>query len=292
MLTGAKLGDIWAGGGPSRSGCSCTGSGRSPPRLSLFKCSNAAALAEAIGQVTLANRGRDARAHRQDSGDGRRRGRGRRADTRDGDSCRPRRRGRARVSSRHRRARSRAGAEVGARASTRIAQRDGKRLVLFIDERKSSSIAAATAIRTAHEVHARDAARIAAGTALLAGRLEQMMRELFTNRHVRSTASVDSGADASLARQRGDVLRGGVALVRGGRRAGRLQNLGQSLGTALIGAVLLTGLTTGFHERVLADAAIQPSLQQQIVSRHRGGPADGLPGAVQGNGRAGGSASP
>ena len=54
---------------------------------------------------------------------------------------------------------------------------------------------------------------------------------------------------------------------------GTSQNLGQSLGTALIGAVLLTGLTTGFHERVLADPAIPSSLQQQIVS----GTEDGLP---------------
>lgn len=54
---------------------------------------------------------------------------------------------------------------------------------------------------------------------------------------------------------------------------GASQNLGQSLGTALIGAVLLTGLTAGFHERVLADPAISPPLQQQIVS----GTEEGLP---------------
>jgi len=54
---------------------------------------------------------------------------------------------------------------------------------------------------------------------------------------------------------------------------GASQNLGQSLGTALIGAVLLVGLTTGFHNRVLADPAISPSLQQQIVS----GTEQGLP---------------
>ncbi len=54
---------------------------------------------------------------------------------------------------------------------------------------------------------------------------------------------------------------------------GAAQNLGQSLGTALIGAVLLTGLTTGFHERVLADPAIPAQVQQQVVS----GTEDGLP---------------
>ncbi|MGA2165769.1 MAG: hypothetical protein ABSH36_15060, partial [Solirubrobacteraceae bacterium] len=48
---------------------------------------------------------------------------------------------------------------------------------------------------------------------------------------------------------------------------------GQSLGTALIGAVLLTGLTTGFHERVLADPAIPAQVQQQIVH----GTEEGLP---------------
>ena len=47
---------------------------------------------------------------------------------------------------------------------------------------------------------------------------------------------------------------------------GTAQNLGQSLGTALIGATLLVGLTTGFHQRVLADQSIPDNVQQQIVS--------------------------
>ncbi len=46
---------------------------------------------------------------------------------------------------------------------------------------------------------------------------------------------------------------------------GVAQNLGQSLGTALIGAVLLTGLTAGFHDRVRADSSIPQSVQEQIV---------------------------
>ena len=54
---------------------------------------------------------------------------------------------------------------------------------------------------------------------------------------------------------------------------GAAQNLGQSLGTALIGAVLLTGLTTGFHERVLADPTIPSQVQQQVLN----GTEDGLP---------------
>jgi len=38
------------------------------------------------------------------------------------------------------------------------------------------------------------------------------------------------------------------------------------LGTALIGAVLLAGLTTGFHDHVRADSAVPPQVQEQIVS--------------------------
>jgi MFS family permease len=54
---------------------------------------------------------------------------------------------------------------------------------------------------------------------------------------------------------------------------GAAQNLGQSLGTALIGAVLLVGLTSGFQDRVLADPAVPSQLQQQIVN----GTEEGLP---------------
>jgi MFS family permease len=76
--------------------------------------------------------------------------------------------------------------------------------------------------------------------------------------------------------QLGNVVMSSVAQSRSseaGGVQGASQNLGQSLGTALIGAVLLTGLTAGFHERVLADPAIPASLQQQIVS----GTEEGLP---------------
>ena len=34
---------------------------------------------------------------------------------------------------------------------------------------------------------------------------------------------------------------------------GAAQSLGNSLGTAMIGAILLAGLTTGFHDRIRAD---------------------------------------
>jgi hypothetical protein len=47
---------------------------------------------------------------------------------------------------------------------------------------------------------------------------------------------------------------------------GAAQNLGQSLGTALIGAVLLTSLTTGFQDRVQANPALPERVQQQVAS--------------------------
>ena len=69
--------------------------------------------------------------------------------------------------------------------------------------------------------------------------------------------------------QLGNVVMSAVGQSRSseaGGLQGVAQNLGQSLGTALIGAVLLTGLTGGFHERVLADPAIPQAAQEQIVS--------------------------
>ena len=54
---------------------------------------------------------------------------------------------------------------------------------------------------------------------------------------------------------------------------GASQSLGSSLGTALIGAILLAGLTSGFHERVQSDPAIRASLQRQLVS----GSEEGVP---------------
>ena len=54
---------------------------------------------------------------------------------------------------------------------------------------------------------------------------------------------------------------------------GAAQSLGSSLGTAIIGAVLLAGLTTGFHDRIRADENVPPEVQQQIVN----GSQDGVP---------------
>ncbi|MDQ2675294.1 MAG: MFS transporter [Actinomycetota bacterium] len=46
---------------------------------------------------------------------------------------------------------------------------------------------------------------------------------------------------------------------------GSAQSLGSSLGTALIGAILLAGLTTGFHDQIRADSSIPDNVQTQIV---------------------------
>jgi MFS family permease len=47
---------------------------------------------------------------------------------------------------------------------------------------------------------------------------------------------------------------------------GSAQSLGSSLATAVIGAILLAGLTTGFHDRIRADSDIPPQVQEQIVN--------------------------
>ena len=52
---------------------------------------------------------------------------------------------------------------------------------------------------------------------------------------------------------------------------GTAQNLGAALGTAFIGAVLLTGLTTGFQDRIRANEAIPAALSEQIVSATKAG---------------------
>lgn len=83
-----------------------------------------------------------------------------------------------------------------------------------------------------------------------------------------SLAGFGAGIGLSIS-QLGNVVMSAVPEARSseaGGVQGTAQNLGQSLGTALIGAVLLVGLTSGFHNRVLADPEIPASLQQQVVS--------------------------
>ena len=68
--------------------------------------------------------------------------------------------------------------------------------------------------------------------------------------------------------QLGNVVMSSVERSRSsevGGLQGAAQSLGSSLGTALIGAVLLAGLTSGFHENVLADESIPADVQQQLV---------------------------
>lgn len=54
---------------------------------------------------------------------------------------------------------------------------------------------------------------------------------------------------------------------------GAAQSLGNSLGTALIGAILLAGLTTGFDDRIRADEGIPDQVEAQIVN----GTEEGVP---------------
>ena len=78
------------------------------------------------------------------------------------------------------------------------------------------------------------------------------------------------GAGIGLAiSQLGNVVMSSVDQTRSsevGGLQGAAQSLGSSLGTALIGAVLLAGLTGGFHDRIRADEAIPADVQTQIVN--------------------------
>ena len=78
------------------------------------------------------------------------------------------------------------------------------------------------------------------------------------------------GAGAGLlASQLGNVIMSSVAPTKSseaGGLQGTAQNLGSSLGTAIIGAVLLASLATGFTERVAANPAIPESARQEIAA--------------------------
>ena len=83
-----------------------------------------------------------------------------------------------------------------------------------------------------------------------------------------SMVMVGAGAGL-LASQLGNVIMSSVAPEKsseGGGLQGTAQNLGASLGTALIGGVLLASLSTGFAERVSNNPAIPPAAQQQIAT--------------------------
>ena len=67
--------------------------------------------------------------------------------------------------------------------------------------------------------------------------------------------------------QIGNVLQSSVDVSRSnevGGLQGTAQNLGDSLGTAVIGAILLSGLAVSFVNTVKADPSIPTSIKQQI----------------------------
>jgi MFS family permease len=78
------------------------------------------------------------------------------------------------------------------------------------------------------------------------------------------------GAGAGLlASQLGNVIMSSVAANKsseGGGLQGTAQNLGSSLGTAIIGAVLLASLATGFSQRIADNSAIPAAARQAIVA--------------------------
>jgi MFS family permease len=82
-------------------------------------------------------------------------------------------------------------------------------------------------------------------------------------------ALVGAGAGL-LASQLGNVIMSSVAPTKtseGGGLQGTAQNLGSSLGTAIIGAVLLASLATGFSERIADNNDIPAAARETIVAR-------------------------
>jgi hypothetical protein len=79
------------------------------------------------------------------------------------------------------------------------------------------------------------------------------------------------GAGAGLlASQLGNVIMSSVEPSRtneAGGLQGTAQNLGASFGTALIGAILLSGLTSGFVDRVTANADLPADLRATIAAQ-------------------------
>jgi MFS family permease len=72
-----------------------------------------------------------------------------------------------------------------------------------------------------------------------------------------------------LASQLGNVIMSSVASTQtseAGGLQGTAQNLGSSLGTAIIGAVLLSALATGFSDRIADNPAIPAAARQTIVA--------------------------
>jgi MFS family permease len=78
------------------------------------------------------------------------------------------------------------------------------------------------------------------------------------------------GAGAGLlASQLGNIIMSSVAPTQtseAGGLQGTAQNLGSSLGTAIIGAVLLASLATGFSDRIVNESALPAAARQAIVA--------------------------
>ena len=83
------------------------------------------------------------------------------------------------------------------------------------------------------------------------------------------------GAGAGLlASQLGNVIMSSVSPTQTGEAGGlqgTAQNLGSSLGTAIIGAVLLAALATGFSDRVTNNAGVPPAAQETINANSKKG---------------------
>ena len=85
------------------------------------------------------------------------------------------------------------------------------------------------------------------------------------------TALALTGAGAGLlASQLGNVIMSAVAPAKtseAGGLQGTAQNLGSSLGTAIIGAVLLGSLATGFSERITANPEVPAAARETIAAK-------------------------
>jgi MFS family permease len=84
-----------------------------------------------------------------------------------------------------------------------------------------------------------------------------------------SLALVGAGAGL-LASQLGNVIMSSVAPAKtseGGGLQGTAQNLGSSLGTAIIGAVLLGSLATGFSDRITNNPDVPAAARETIVAK-------------------------
>jgi len=74
--------------------------------------------------------------------------------------------------------------------------------------------------------------------------------------------------------QLGNVIMSSVGEERineAGGLQGTAQNLGASLGTALIGSILIAALTSGFVARVQDNPAISPAVQERVAERAQAG---------------------